>query len=88
MLGLLRILLGPILLFQGKRVRSGILRLPEPEGPRAGKTGDGPPISVLLLGDSATAGVGAATQSDALSGQLVEWLAAANTVRWRLHAKT
>lgn len=88
MLDILRIALGPLLLAQGRRVRRDILRLPEPEGPRAGHAGNGPALSVLMLGDSATAGVGAPTQTIALSGRLVDRLATCHRVRWRLHAKT
>lgn len=88
MLAVVRILLGPILMFQGRRVRASIQRLPEPEGDRFGKTGDGPPISILMIGDSAAAGVGALTQSEALAGHLVDWTAARHQVRWRLHAQT
>ncbi|MEM1297875.1 MAG: SGNH/GDSL hydrolase family protein [Pseudomonadota bacterium] len=88
MLGVIRILLGPALMFQGNRVRRDILRLPEPAGARSGRKGEGSAISILVLGDSAAAGVGAPDQSIALSGQLVDWLAACHRVRWRLHAKT
>ena len=88
MLNLIRILLGPILLMQGKRVRRDILRLPEPDGAREGETGNGAELSVLLLGDSATAGVGVATQAQALSGQLSTRLARIYRLRWRLVAKT
>ena len=88
MLGLIRILLGPMLLMQGKRVRRDILRLPEPAGVREGEAGNGPEFSVLLLGDSATAGVGVTTQAQALSGQLSTRLAQSYRLRWRLVAKT
>lgn len=88
MRGAVRLLLGPVLLWQGRRVRQNILRMPEPDGPREGVTGDGPECSILILGDSAAAGVGAATQDDALTGRLIARLAETHTVRWRLVAKT
>ncbi|HDR8966200.1 TPA: SGNH/GDSL hydrolase family protein [Burkholderia vietnamiensis] len=78
--------LGPLLFLQGRHVRRVTPRLPEAAGPRDGVTGDGPPLRVLVVGDSAAAGVGVASQCDALSGQLlartglttrelVDWLA-------------
>lgn len=88
MIGLLRILLGPILLTQGRHVRKTILRMPEPEGPRQGQAGAGPPLSLLLLGDSAMAGVGVDTQDRALSGKLVHRLSEHCRVDWHLVAQT
>ncbi len=43
---------------------------------------------LLVLGDSAAAGVGVASQSDALAGQLVRALAPFHRVEWRLLART
>jgi lysophospholipase L1-like esterase len=43
---------------------------------------------LLIAGDSAGAGVGALSQQEALSGQLVQSLAQHCTVRWQLHAVT
>lgn len=82
------VLLGPVLLLQGQRVRRGIVRLPEPPGARAGVAGAGPRLKLLLLGDSAAAGVGATHQDEALSGQLVRALSARFEVHWRLEART
>ncbi|KAB0649370.1 SGNH/GDSL hydrolase family protein, partial [Burkholderia diffusa] len=53
--------LGPLLLMQGRRVRRVTPRLAEAAGPRDGTAGDGPPLRVLVLGDSAAAGVGVAS---------------------------
>ena len=80
--------LGPLLYLQGKAVRRRVPRLPEPPGPRSGSDGNGPPLRLLILGDSAAAGVGAAHQHEALSGRLVEALAAEFTVDWQLFART
>lgn len=87
--------LAPVLLAQGLWVRRRALRLPEAAGPRAGTAGpragtagQGTPLRLLILGDSAAAGVGCATQSQALSGQLVAALAPHHRVDWRLEART
>lgn len=84
MRALIRLLLGPVLLWQGARVRRTILRLSEPDGPRQGGV-SGPRI--LILGDSAAAGVGVAQQEAALSGRLVAALAPL-AIRWRVLATT
>ena len=57
--------LGPVLLAQGHYVRRVTPRLPEPEGLRQGVEGSGPPLRLLILGDSSAAGVGVATQAEA-----------------------
>ena len=81
------VLLGPILLQQGQKVRQHITQLPEPPGDRQGTAGSGPRLRLLIIGDSAGAGVGAAHQDDALSGQTVRQLSCQYTVNWRLHAR-
>jgi lysophospholipase L1-like esterase len=80
--------LGPVLLAQGKRVRRAVPVLPEPAGPREGECGSGPALRLLIVGDSAAAGVGARTQDEALSGQLAVSLAPTFRVRWKLLAFT
>ncbi len=87
-LAALRLLLGPVLLMQGARVRRDIVRLPEPEGPRAGTAGSGPPLNLLILGDSSAAGVGVDHQDAALSGRLLARLAPRRQVGWRVLAAT
>ncbi|PVY79045.1 lysophospholipase L1-like esterase [Tamilnaduibacter salinus] len=81
-------LLSPFLLVQARHVRRVTPRLPEPEGVRTGIEGAGPPCRLLIMGDSAAAGVGAASQASALSGQLVGALSGQYRVEWRLHATT
>lgn len=88
MLSAIRLLLGPFLLLQGARVRRNILRLPEPSGNQTGQTGSGSHLSLLLLGDSSIAGVGAETQQNALSGKLSGVLGSSHSVSWTVHAKT
>lgn len=86
-----RIALAPLLLWQGARVRRAALRLPEADGPRAGVAGTGPLVlRLLIVGDSSGAGVGAATQDEALAGQLGRALAArlSGMVRWQLLGRT
>ena len=80
--------LGPLLWMQGRWVRRVTPRLPEPDGPRAGMAGNGRLLRLLIAGDSAGAGVGASSQEEALSGQLVQSLAKHCRVEWQLHAIT
>lgn len=80
--------LGPVLLLQGLRVRRVTPRLPEPPGPRAGRVGKGAPLRLLVAGDSAAAGVGVASQDEALTGRLVAELSERRALDWRLEART
>jgi lysophospholipase L1-like esterase len=82
------VVLGPILLAQGRYVRRVTPRLPEAPGPREGVLGSGAPLRLLIAGDSAAAGVGAASQAQALSGRLAAALAGDYRVEWRLVART
>ncbi|WP_327665147.1 SGNH/GDSL hydrolase family protein [Streptomyces sp. NBC_00498] len=71
--------------------REGTVRLPEAGGDTCGATeGQGPPLRLLVLGDSTAAGVGAATHREALAGQLAPALAAltGRAVSWRVAAKS
>lgn len=85
---ILRVPLLPVLAVQGHSVRRNARLLPEPEGPREGREGRGPRLRLLIAGDSSAAGVGAGTQKQALSGQLVSLLAKHHTVEWRMEAAT
>ncbi len=80
--------LSPLLLAQALHVRRVTPRLPEAAGPRRGEAGQGPLLRLLILGDSAAAGVGVAEQSEALSGQLLRLLTADFRVHWMLHAQS
>ncbi len=82
------VLLGPLFYAQGKYARLTTPKLPEPEGSRQGVTGQGQPLSVLISGDSAAAGVGVDHQHDALSGSLVSRLSCSHNVSWKLCAHT
>jgi lysophospholipase L1-like esterase len=97
-IGLLVIL--PIIIIQAMWVRKKTLRLPEPSGARELKSepldhkpeGKQIPFNVLVIGDSAAAGVGVSTQSDALTGKLYQALSQSLgesfAVSVTLHART
>ena len=91
MLVLAKIALAPVLLWQGARVRRQALRLPEAAGARTGMAGAGElRLRLLIVGDSSGAGVGAATQDEALAGHLSQALAERlhGRVHWQLLATT
>lgn len=83
-----RALLMPVLLGQAIYLRMSVIQLPEPEGARSGEVGDGPLIRLLILGDSSAAGVGVATQQDALLGQAMGLLAPEAKINFDLVAVT
>jgi lysophospholipase L1-like esterase len=80
--------LGPILWAQGRYVQRVTPRLAEPSGDREGVAGAGDELRVLIVGDSAAAGVGVVAQDEALSGQLISALAPEFRVSWKLFART
>ena len=77
----------PLIATQGLFVKFRAAQLSEPTGPRNGEEGDGPPIRLLIVGDSSAAGVGVATQAQGLAGQTVKNLAPQNRVTWTLLAR-
>lgn len=85
---LARLPMSPLLAAQAFSVRKNAQLLPEPPGPRTGRTGSGPRLRLLITGDSSAAGVGAPTQDAALCGQLVRHLSRQFEVVWQLEAKT
>ncbi len=89
---LIALALAPLLLAQGRRARRLAQRLPEAAGARTGNCGSGgAALRVLLVGDSAVAGVGVATQEEALAGQLALALHAAlpgTVIEWRVVARS
>ena len=88
-LKILKILLAPVLIYQGKQVRQQTPRLPEARGLRKGTQGAGKKrIRLLILGDSAAAGVGVAHQSQSLSGQTLACFGSEYTMDWELIART
>jgi len=79
---LLLALLWPIFWLQSKHVRRVTQRMPEAAGCRQGVCGQGSVCRVLVAGDSGAAGVGVATQEEALCGQLVHRLSRHHRVEW------
>jgi lysophospholipase L1-like esterase len=84
---LIALAVSPLLFMQGLYVRKVTPRLPEAVGARSGEMGDGPALRLLILGDSAAAGVGTDVQERALSGQLAGRLAENNRLSWQLWAE-
>jgi lysophospholipase L1-like esterase len=82
---LVALVLSPVLIVQGRRTRLAIPGLPDAALPWSGELAGEDSISILVLGDSTAAGVGADTQDDALPGNLARVLAAEweRGVRWR-----
>lgn len=85
---LIVLLLSPVLLLQGLFTRKSVPILPEPAGAREGSTGEGPQLKLLIVGDSAAAGVGVVHQDQALLGQVVSRLSSDFRVSWCLGATT
>lgn len=86
-----KLALGPVLLPQAVWLRRTAPRLPEPPGPREGVAGRGSrKLSLLVVGDSSAAGVGAADQTQALALPLAKELAQRldGAVAWQLIART
>jgi lysophospholipase L1-like esterase len=88
-----KMLLGPVLLVQGKRMRRTTLRLPEAAGERAGGVaveGGSCDLKLLFVGDSSMAGVGVAEQTAALACQVSSRLAQrlGRSIRWQLVARS
>jgi lysophospholipase L1-like esterase len=82
----LGLVLLPLVLLQGRRVRRVMPHLPEAGGPPHGVVaGADPAVRLLVLGESTVAGVGAADHRDALAGQTARSLAEASgfAVQWR-----
>lgn len=85
---LLEVALSPVLIPQALYVRRRVEKLPEAAGERTGSAGQGPSVRVLIIGDSAAAGVGVTLQEQALSGQLARALSADHQLHWQLLART
>ena len=82
--------LAPVLIYQGRGLRSRIPRLPAATDPAGTVAGTGPPIRLAVFGDSTAAGVGAKRHQDALAGQLAAAVSAATgrEVSWRAVARS
>ncbi len=82
------ITLAPLIVPQGLWTNLRVPTLPEPAGARQGSVGEGPPLRLLIAGDSAAAGVGVPRQDDALLGQVLSRLESDYRVEFELQAKT
>ena len=99
------VLLAPIYIYQGRKVKRDTVRLPEPDGDRFGciklhsdkdnVASDLPSLRLMIVGDSAAAGVGSQTQQQALAGQLIPALQKQmgiythfDEIMWSLQAST
>ena len=80
--------LAPLIVPQGLWTNLRVPTLPEPPGARQGIAGKGPRLRLLIVGDSAAAGVGVSRQEDALLGQVVSRLSSRYRVEFDLQAKT
>ena len=66
----------PVLVMQGRRLRRDTPRLADAAGPWSGSLDGHDPLRLLVLGDSTAAGVGVASQHEALPGNLARSLGA------------
>ena len=100
------VLLAPIYLYQGRKIKRDTVRLPEPNGERHGqvqlndaiespKDAHKRTLNLMIVGDSAAAGVGSETQQEALVGNLIPVLTQQSaiqnqfdTLNWSLQATT
>lgn len=87
------LVLAPVLAWQGWRVRRTVPPLPDAAGPTTGEIAPPnagaalpSPLSLLVIGESTAAGMGAPTHAEALAGRTAEALARASgrAVRWRV----
>ncbi len=88
-----KVLLGPVLLAQGRRLRRTALRLAEAAGERSGLVAvesPEPELRLLFVGDSTMAGVGVRHQSAALGSQVACLLGErlGRSIRWQMVAKS
>ncbi|SLJ85697.1 SGNH/GDSL hydrolase family protein [Psychrobacter sp. DAB_AL43B] len=76
------VLLAPVYLYQGRKIKRDTVRLLEPNGERHGhiqlnksidtsKDDSKQTLNLMIVGDSAAAGVGSETQQEALAGKLM-----------------
>ena len=75
------VLLAPIVLVQGRRLRRSIPRM-APAAPRSGGSRAAEAVRVLVVGDSSAVGTGVAETADAMAGQLARRIP--DPVAWRV----
>ncbi len=64
----------PVVVFQGRRVRRTVERLPEATGNSGQVGGGGDVLRVVVVGDSVAAGVGVREHRDSMAGRLADLL--------------
>ena len=74
---LMCLMLAPLLVVQARRARRDTPRLPEAGGADRGREGsdDGPPLRLLVVGESTAAGIGVAEHRQGLGAHLARALA-------------
>ena len=100
------VLLTPVYLYQGRKIKRDTVRLPEPNGERHGRVQlntaiESPKdarkqiLNLMIVGDSAAAGVGSETQQEAFVGNLIPILTKQPAIQnqfdmlnWSLQATT
>ena len=103
------VLFAPVYLYQGHKIKRDTVRLPEPNGERHGQVqlnnanssaantskDTQQTLNLMVVGDSAAAGVGSQTQQEALVGNLIPILtqqpiiqSVFHTLNWSLQATT
>ncbi|MEO8262622.1 MAG: SGNH/GDSL hydrolase family protein [Pseudolysinimonas sp.] len=85
----LAVVQAPVVLSQGRRLKRSTPHLPEAALPWTDELPGPDPLRLLVLGDSTAAGVGAATQHEALPGRLADALHArtGRGIHWRAAGK-
>ena len=80
----------PILYWQGKRLKNSIVKLPEADILKGRIGGDGKPLSILIMGESAFAGVGVSTNQEGIAGNLAKEIhqKTGQPVTWQVIAKS
>jgi len=80
----------PLLLWQGWRLKKRLVRLPEAENLKGQVEETTNPLSILIFGESAFAGVGVQYNENGVAGQLANCLAAhlQRSVKWEVIAKS
>ncbi|WP_350562667.1 SGNH/GDSL hydrolase family protein [Psychrobacter sp. CAL346-MNA-CIBAN-0220] len=104
------VLFAPVYLYQGRKIKRNTVRLPEPDGERFGHVelhsvdshiaatpaaSNPQTLNLMIVGDSAAAGVGSQTQQEALVGKLIPALQQQRAIgtqfdalNWSLQATT
>ena len=90
--GILMLPVMPFLYLQGQYVRRKVGRLPDAAGEKSGTftVDDEETVSLLVLGESTAAGVGASTHETGLAGQFARFLGEkiGKSVRWQVVGKS